>query len=189
MNPYIHKAIMKAKEAMSNEVHLKVQQEKKRLSTIRLWSKRLWSKRLWSKDKLIPSKSLPLFPCLCLHARPSRVEVLKQFLIHFQWVPPQMLTNCTKFDRESELTYQPSLHKKLIFPLKIYSVNVTKSAVSCGFGQIYWKMENFIFCAVLVKSKSEYVSWRQSWIIDRIYTNYNKKERRYIGIEKLKKYI
>lgn len=36
MNRYIHKAIMKAKEAMSNEVHLKVQQEKKRLSTVRL---------------------------------------------------------------------------------------------------------------------------------------------------------
>ena len=32
------------------------------------------------------------------------------------------------------------LHKKWSFPLKIYSVNVTKSTVSL--------MENFIFCAV-----------------------------------------
>ena len=32
-----------------------------------------------------------------------------------------------------------SLHKKWSFPLRISSVNVTKSAVSCGFGLIYWK--------------------------------------------------
>ena len=30
-----------------------------------------------------------------------------------------------------------SLHKKSSFPLRISSVNVTKSAVSCGFGHIY----------------------------------------------------
>ena len=32
-----------------------------------------------------------------------------------------------------------TLNKKWSFPLRIYSVNVTKSAVSCGFGQIYWR--------------------------------------------------
>ena len=32
-----------------------------------------------------------------------------------------------------------SLHKKWSFPLRISSVNVTKSAVSCGFGHIYCK--------------------------------------------------
>ena len=32
-----------------------------------------------------------------------------------------------------------SLHKKWNFPLAISSVNVTKSAVSCGFGHIYWR--------------------------------------------------
>ena len=40
-----------------------------------------------------------------------------------------------------------SLHTKLSFPLRSSSVNVTKSAVSCEFGHIYWKktsMENFI---------------------------------------------
>ena len=30
-----------------------------------------------------------------------------------------------------------SLHKNLSFPLKIFLVNVTKSAVCCGFGHIY----------------------------------------------------
>ena len=30
-----------------------------------------------------------------------------------------------------------TLHKKCSFPLRISSVNVTKPAVSCGFGHIY----------------------------------------------------
>ena len=32
-----------------------------------------------------------------------------------------------------------SLHKKWSFLLRISSVNVAKSAVSCGFGHIYWR--------------------------------------------------
>ena len=32
-----------------------------------------------------------------------------------------------------------SLHEKLSFPLRISSVNMTKFAGKCGFGQIYWK--------------------------------------------------
>ena len=32
-----------------------------------------------------------------------------------------------------------ALHKKWSFPLRISSVNKTKSAVSCGFGPIYWR--------------------------------------------------
>ena len=31
------------------------------------------------------------------------------------------------------------LHKKWSFPLRISSVNVTKSAGNCGFGHIYWR--------------------------------------------------
>ena len=31
------------------------------------------------------------------------------------------------------------LHKKWSFPLRISSVNVTKSAANCGFGHIYWR--------------------------------------------------
>ena len=46
---------------------------------------------------------------------------------------------------------QPSLHKKWSFPLRIYSVNVTKSTGNCVFSHLLKKslMENFIFCAVL----------------------------------------
>ena len=39
-------------------------------------------------------------------------------------------------------TFSISLHKKWNFPLRIPSVNVTKPAVSCGFGQIYGKILN-----------------------------------------------
>ena len=35
--------------------------------------------------------------------------------------------------------FKHSLHKKWSFPLRISSVNVTKSAVSCGFDHIYWR--------------------------------------------------
>ena len=31
------------------------------------------------------------------------------------------------------------VHKKWSFPLRISSVNVTKSALSCGYGHIYWR--------------------------------------------------
>ena len=64
--------------------------------------------------------------------------------------------------------------KKWSFPLRISSVNVTKSAVSCGFGHIYWRnMENFIFlCSasqfhrVLQICSNE--CWiRARWIIDK----------------------
>ena len=50
------------------------------------------------------------------------------------------------------------LHKKWSFPLRISSVNVTKSGIPCGFGHIYWRnlYENFTFCvmksASIVKS-------------------------------------
>ena len=40
------------------------------------------------------------------------------------------------------------LHKKWSFPLRISLVHVTKSAVSCGFGHIYWR--NPFLCSVSV---------------------------------------
>ena len=40
---------------------------------------------------------------------------------------------------QSWLNFVLTLPKKWSFPLRISSVNVTKSAVSCGFGHIYWK--------------------------------------------------
>ena len=36
-------------------------------------------------------------------------------------------------------TWRLTLHKKLNFPLRISSVNVTKSTGKCGFGHIYWR--------------------------------------------------
>ena len=47
-----------------------------------------------------------------------------------------------------------TLHKKWSFPLRASSVNVTKSAVSCGFGYIYrkkpeWKTSFFEQCETL----------------------------------------
>ena len=38
-----------------------------------------------------------------------------------------------------ESEQQLSLHKKWSFPLRIHSVNVTKSAGNRGFGHIYWR--------------------------------------------------
>ena len=40
-------------------------------------------------------------------------------------------------DRDTKLKL--TLHKKWSFPLRISSVNVTKSAISCGFGYIDWR--------------------------------------------------
>ena len=50
---------------------------------------------------------------------------------------------------------QVILHKKWSFPLKISSVNLTKSAVSCGFGNIYWrnpewKTSFFVYCHIFI---------------------------------------
>ena len=39
-------------------------------------------------------------------------------------------------DKE-QFTEKATQHKKWIFPLRIFSVNMTKSAVSCGFSHIY----------------------------------------------------
>ena len=43
-----------------------------------------------------------------------------------------------KADQLRENTKQ-ILHKKWSFPLRISSVNVTKSAANCGFDHIYWR--------------------------------------------------
>ena len=76
----------------------------------------------------------------------SHYETLGKFIdINLSW----LLTLSSYFSYSLCQFHQHlSLHKKSSFPLKTYSVNVTKSAVSCGFGFIYWRMENFIFCAV-----------------------------------------
>ena len=39
-----------------------------------------------------------------------------------------------------------SLHKKISFPLRISSVNVTRSAVSCGISHIYYLFIYLLIC-------------------------------------------
>ena len=51
-------------------------------------------------------------------------------------------------------SFTHTLHKKWSCPLRIFSVNVTKSAVSCEFGHIYWRnpyWKTSFFCAVVLR--------------------------------------
>ena len=60
-----------------------------------------------------------------------------------------------------------SLHKKWNFPLTIFSVNVTKSAVSCGFGHIYWRnhwRKSSFFAHWLGNKAQSKLGKRQHWI-------------------------
>ena len=56
-----------------------------------------------------------------------------------------LLLTQVRNDVRTELTFQTltrehfTLHKKWSFPLRVLSVNVAKSAVSCGLGYIYWR--------------------------------------------------
>ena len=45
----------------------------------------------------------------------------------------------TKVIQDAHVCVNLTLHKKWSFPLKISSLNVTKSAGNCGFGHIYWR--------------------------------------------------
>ena len=49
--------------------------------------------------------------------------------------PPEKLTGTALI---FSLPIGIKLHKKIIFPLRSYVVNVTKSVGNCGFDQIYW---------------------------------------------------
>ena len=44
-----------------------------------------------------------------------------------------------KIHRKIPVLESLSLHKKWSFPLRIFSVNVSKFTVSCRFGHFYWK--------------------------------------------------
>ena len=77
------------------------------------------------------------------------------------------------------LWFTDSLHKRWSFPLRVFSVNVTKSTVFCGFGHIYWRNldeKNHFLCSDLTcgKKKSLFVSegcnlrcfsWKKNWAI------------------------
>ena len=90
----------------------------------------------------------------------------------FDWSEPSVLFKFTshsmlasvkvKFMHVEELT----LHKKWSFPLKISSVNVTKFAGNCSFGQIYWrnpwwKTSFFVQCQLSFnEARQDVYSWR-----------------------------
>ena len=66
---------------------------------------------------------------------------------HFTKVLPGPLASALLSSFEgiiSECTLDShTLHKKWSFPLRLSSVNMTKSAVSCRFGHIYWRNHNW----------------------------------------------
>ena len=49
------------------------------------------------------------------------------------------LNSCESWIRFLRPNIVVSLHKKWSFPLRISSINVTKSTGNCEFGQIYWR--------------------------------------------------
>ena len=68
------------------------------------------------------------------------------------------LTSIKQIEREKHRTMLTALHKKWSFPFRMSSVNVTKSAVSCGFGNIYWRNPEwktlfFLQCRKLMTGK------------------------------------
>ena len=65
-----------------------------------------------------------------------------------------------------------TLHKKWSFPLRVSSVNVTKSAVSCEFGHVYWKILNgklHFLCSD--KRKIEPTRFINSYLWDHCFVN------------------
>ena len=68
--------------------------------------------------------------------------------------------------------------RKIIFQLKISSVNLTKFGVSWGFTNIYWRnlSWNFIFCAVwrsyVIPSVRRYTSqFKRVWFLEGVYVS------------------
>ena len=74
----------------------------------------------------------------------SKLFNVVNFNVDIHNVVSTLIWRCPTLCRHINLTttlkqrWKP-LHKKWSFPLKISSVNVTKYAVTCGFGHIYWR--------------------------------------------------
>ena len=64
---------------------------------------------------------------------------LNIFLEHVLKSKLTYILNCKKSQSKTSLFFELPLHKKWSFPLWISSVIVTKYAVYCGFGRIYWR--------------------------------------------------
>ena len=91
-------------------------------------------------------------------------NTLKQFVGFKSYVQPDPLSEfliIANLQQSANLNMRKtwvktflSLLKKWSFPLKISPVNVTRSAISCGFGHIYWRnpwQKTSIFCTVFVE--------------------------------------
>ena len=99
------------------------------------------------------SKSIvPMFHSVSYVFFKNSVSFLDANISRTYWqelIPWRMIGMHLAFTLFSEFT---TLHKKWNFPLKVSSVNLTKSADSCGFGLIYWRNRNgklLFFCVVL----------------------------------------
>ena len=67
-----------------------------------------------------------------LFLAPAKFKLFALFLVSFN------ARECGALPQKA-LKLKIALHRKWSFPLRISSVNVTKSAGSCGFGHIYWR--------------------------------------------------
>ena len=89
-------------------------------------------------------------------------QLMKSFLwLYFQTIEKPSVFFFVIVELKSKLlSTLHTLHKKWSFPLRISSANVTRSAVSCGFGRMYWKnpqWETSFFCAVIfLKSEKRF---------------------------------
>ena len=63
----------------------------------------------------------------------------REFCRIFPWNTWEQVLMLVTLALPSHFYKARGLHKKWSFPLRISSVNVTKSAGKCGFGHIYWR--------------------------------------------------
>ena len=79
---------------------------------------------------------------------------------HIEQSQGKTLVRCFKYKSSPWHRQLTSLYKKWSFPLKIAPVIVTKSAVSCGFGHIYWRNPKWKTSFFV-----HYMHWMQSNIV------------------------
>ena len=70
----------------------------------------------------------------------------------------------------AKLPERCTLHKKWSFQLRISSVNVTKSTISCGFDHIYWKIHLLSSAICYLMHCSLFSAFRSFLYSDRIWT-------------------
>ena len=100
---------------------------------------------------------------------------LKVSLPYRKWATGIKIMISTSSVQQSFHWWYSCIHwtKKWSFPLKVFSVNVTKSAGNCGFRHIYWEVHNWklqFFWSVVISMisvkllYSDFTSlWRWHW--------------------------